>query len=301
VIGAHVSVAGGVENAPQNAMRLRCEAIQIFTRSQRQWRAPPLSDTSRSRFRTHLDASGVKGAIAHASYLFNLAGDGATLTLTRAGLLDEWDRAEALGLEGIVIHPGAHLGLGVEAGVERVIDSLGRVESRRPRHRSRLLLENTAGQGSCLGHRFEELGAMLAGLRRPERFGICLDTAHLFAAGYDIRSEDGLRSVLREFHRVVGLEHVRAFHLNDSKTGLGSRVDRHEHLGRGQIGLAPFRALVNDRRFRGLPQILETPGGDAGYRKDLATLRRLRFPPAAPPKGRWRGHAGQVKNDEGGY
>ncbi len=175
-----------------------------------------------------------------------------------------------------MIHPGAHLGIGVEAGLDRVIDSLGRVESRRPAHRSRLLLENTAGQGSCLGHRFEELAVMLRGLRRPERFGVCLDTAHLFAGGYDIRSEAGLRAVLREFQRVVGLEHVRAFHLNDSKTGLGSRVDRHEHIGRGEIGLAPFRALVNDRRFRGLPLILETPGGDAGYRRDLTTLRKLR-------------------------
>jgi deoxyribonuclease-4 len=276
MIGAHVSIAGGVENAPLNGVRLRCEAIQIFTRSQRQWRPPPVSAASLQGFRVGFDSSGLSLAMAHASYLFNLAGDGLTLRLSRLGLLDEWDRSEALGLLGIVLHPGAHLGRGEACGLDRIADSLDRVERQRPDHRSLILLEATAGQGSCLGYRFEHLRAILDGVRRPERFGVCLDTAHLFAAGYDIRTRSGLESVLGEFEDLVGLGRLRAFHLNDSKAGLGSRVDRHEHIGRGEIGLEPFRALVNDRRFRQIPMILETPGGDVGYRKNLATLRRLR-------------------------
>lgn len=275
MIGAHVSIAGGVENGPGNGARLGCEAIQIFTRSQRQWRPPPFRRECARSFRLEMDAGGLRGAIAHASYLFNLAGDGATLALSREGLLDEWDRAEALGLSALVLHPGAHCGAGEAAGLSRIIDSLDRVERRRPRHRSLILLETTAGQGSCLGYRFRQLAAVLDGVRRTERFGVCLDTAHVFAAGYDIRAEAGLRSTLGEFDREVGLYRLKAMHLNDSRAALGSRVDRHEHIGRGQIGLRPFRALVNDRRFRDVPKILETPGGDSSYPMNLATLKGL--------------------------
>lgn len=286
MIGAHVSIAGGVEHGPENGLVLGCEAIQIFTRSQRQWHPPALRRESLRSFRVNLDAAGLGTAIAHASYLFNLAGDGATLERSREGLLDEWDRAEKLGLAALVLHPGAHLGAGEAEGIARIADSLNRIERRRPRHKARILLEGTAGQGSCLGYRFEQLAAMLEGLERPERFGVCLDTAHLFAAGYDIRTAEGLASVLAGFDRVVGLGEVRAFHLNDSKTPLGSRVDRHQHLGRGLIGLEPFRALVNDARFQALPMILETPGGDAGYRRNLAVLRELR----GSPRRRTRAH-----------
>jgi len=275
LIGAHVSIAGGVERSPGNGVRLGCGAIQIFTRSQRQWRPPPFSRESARSFRTGMAVGGLRAAIAHASYLFNLAGDGVTLSLSRKGLLDEWDRAEALGLRAIVLHPGAHRGAGEAAGLDRIIDSLDRIENRRPRHRALILLETTAGQGSCLGYRFEQLGAILAGLRRPERFGVCLDTAHVFAAGYDIRTAKKLRQVLDQFERTVGLSRLRAFHLNDSKAPLGSRVDRHQHIGRGRIGLEPFRALVNDRRFREIPKILETPGGEKSYPMNLATLRLI--------------------------
>ena len=275
MIGAHVSVAGGVEKGPENGRRLGCEAIQIFTRSQRKWRSPPLAPGSARAFRLQRDALGIRGAIAHASYLFNLAGNGAVLKRSRVGLIDEWDRAEGLGLDGLVLHPGAHLGAGEEAGLDRIVDSLDRVEGRRPRHRTPILLEVTAGQGSCLGYRLEHLQAILRGLRRPERFGVCLDTAHLFAAGYDIRTASGMESVLREFHRRVGIENLKAFHLNDSKAPLGSRVDRHEHIGRGKIGLEPFRVLVNHPRLKRIPMILETPGGEIAYRRNLATLKGL--------------------------
>jgi deoxyribonuclease-4 len=286
VIGAHVSIAGGVENGPHNGARLGCEAIQIFTRSQRQWRPPAFSKRSAQAFREGMDGRGLGAAIAHASYLFNMAGDGLTLSLSREGLLDEWDRSEALGLSGIVLHPGAHCGAGEPAGMERIIDSLNRVERRRPRHRALILLETTAGQGSCLGHRFEQIHSILDGLKRPERFGVCLDTAHVFAAGYDIRTQAGMRRVLREFDRLVGLERLRAFHLNDSKAPLGSRVDRHQHIGQGLIGLEPFRLLVNDRRFSALPMVLETPGGEKHDPMNLACLRGLRIGSPRLPRAR---------------
>ncbi len=282
MIGAHVSIAGGVENAPENGRRLRCQAIQIFTRGQRQWTAHPLRDESVRGFRAAMERTGIRGAIAHASYLFNLAGDGATLRRSREGLRDEWTRAEALGLSGLVLHPGSHLGRGEQDGIGRIIDSLDAVEGRLPGGRARILIETTAGQGSNLGYRFEQIAAMLAGVRHPERFGVCLDTAHVFAAGYDIRTAEGLRSVLEEFDRVVGLDRLGAFHLNDSKAPFGSRVDRHEHIGKGKIGREPFRALVNDPRFRGLPMVLETPGGEEHYGRNLSILRRLM---ASRPRG----------------
>ncbi len=278
MIGAHVSIAGGVENAPENGRKLRCEAVQIFTRNQRQWTAPPLGEEGARSFRLALEKAGIRGAIAHASYLFNMAGDGATLRRSREGLRDEWNRAEALGLSGLVLHPGSHLGRGELEGIDRIIDSLDAVEGRRPAGRTRLLLETTAGQGSNLGYRFEQIAAILAGVRHGERFGACLDTAHVFAAGYDIRTAEGLQAVLEEFDRVIGLDRLGAFHLNDSKAPLGSRIDRHEHIGKGKIGRDPFRVLVNEPRFRDLPMVLETPGGEDHYRKNLAALRRLMAP-----------------------
>ncbi len=276
MIGAHVSIAGGVENAPLNGRRVRCEAIQVFTRSQRKWRSAPFPPEAAGAFREAMARTGLGRSIAHASYLFNFAGSAAIRKLSSEGLLDEWDRTEALGLLGIVLHPGAHRERGEEVGVRRVVESLNRVERSRPGHRSLIIIENTAGQGSCLCCRLEGLEAVFSGLRHPERFGVCLDTAHLFAAGYDIRPPGGIEKVLEEFQRRIGISRLQAFHLNDSKTPLGSRVDRHQHPGRGEIGLAPFRALVNDRRFVSLPMIIEIPGGDAAYRRDLKLLRGLR-------------------------
>jgi deoxyribonuclease IV len=276
MIGAHVSIAGGIENAPRNGRRIGCEAIQVFTRSQRRWRSPPLSRDAALRFREAARAAGLGPSVAHASYLFNLAGGAPIRKLSREGLLDEWDRTEALGLLGIVVHPGAHLGKGAPEGVARAVRTLNAVARLRPRHRSLIILENTAGQGTCLASRFEEIAAIFRELERPDLFGVCLDTAHLFAAGWDIRSEKGMFAALEEFDRVVGIGKIRTFHLNDSKAPLGSRVDRHEHVGRGLIGIEPFRAIVKDPRFRDVPKLIEIPGSDGLYRRDIKLLKGLR-------------------------
>jgi deoxyribonuclease-4 len=264
-----------VDRAPANARKLRASAIQIFTRNQRQWTARPIPAATAAAFRDQMASSGVAFAMSHASYLLNLAGHGQVLKRSREALLDEWDRAERLGLRGVCFHPGAHLGAGEERGLDRVAESLNAVEARRPGHQSRLLIENTAGQGTCLGRRFEELAAILAGLRHPERFGLCIDTCHLFAAGYDLRGRTGYCECFEDLERRVGLERLAAFHLNDSKGDLGSRVDRHAGIGQGKLGRDPFRWLLEDARFRDLPKILETPGGDEGYRRELQMLRRM--------------------------
>ena len=288
MLGAHVSTSGGIDKSPANGAALGCEAIQIFTRNQRQWHAAPLDPKIARRFRDERDRHGIQSAIAHGSYLFNLAGSGRTLALSREGLVDEWDRAEALGLDGVVLHPGSHLGQGVEEGVARVVASLDAVAQERPRYRTPILLETTAGQGSNLGASFEEIRAMLDGVKRAEHFGVCIDTAHLFAAGYDLRTERATAEVLDSFDRIVGLDRLRAIHLNDSKVPRASRVDRHENLSHGKIGLGAFRCLVNDPRLKKLPMVLETPGGDDGYRNDLRILRGLerkrRRPLAKKPK-----------------
>jgi deoxyribonuclease-4 len=275
LLGAHVSAAGGVDLAPENARALRCSAFQLFTRNQRQWKARPIEEAAAARFRAELASCGAAAAISHASYLLNLAAGGPVERLSRATLLDEWDRAEQLGLQGVCFHPGAHLGGGERRGIERVASALNRIAASRPRHGSLILIENTAGQGTCLGRRFEELAEIFVRLERPESFGLCIDTCHLFAAGYDLRDEAAYERTFAELESILGLERIAAFHLNDSGRELGSRVDRHAGIGKGKLGKEAFRLLVNDPRFRRVPKILETPGGDAGYRRELKLLRSL--------------------------
>jgi deoxyribonuclease-4 len=282
-LGAHLSIAGGLPRAIDRAVAAGCETLQIFTKSVGQWRARPLSDEEAEAFRRRAAASGVSPLFAHDSYLINVAAaDPALRARSIAALGDELERAERLGLDGLVMHPGAATG-GTEAdAVARVVDALGELLARRP-GRVRILLEHTAGQGTTLGHRFEQLAAILDGLRRSDRVGLCLDTCHLVAAGYAIATPEGYEAAFRALDALVGLERVRLFHLNDSRRPCGSRVDRHEHIGRGCLGLATFRRLLHDPRFAGLPMILETPkterwrdGVDPLDRRNLAVLRRLR-------------------------
>jgi deoxyribonuclease IV len=200
----------------------------------------------------------------------------ATLQKSLDAFADEIERCEQLGIPFLVFHPGSHVGAGEPAGLQRIADSLNAVLSQKPKHGTRVLLENTAGQGSNLGYRFEHLAEILARTNYPDRLGVCLDTCHLFAAGYDLRTLAACEATFREFDAIVGLGRVKAFHLNDSKKSLGSRVDRHENIGNGQLGLEPFRFLLNDARFAGIPMLLETPGGGEAYRTDLKTLRSLK-------------------------
>jgi deoxyribonuclease IV len=287
-IGAHMSVAGGVSLAVDRAALHGCEALQIFTKNASQWRGKPLDAAEIRLFRRRIDETGIAPVVSHASYLINLA---TTFPVLReqslAAFVDELDRADALGLLGVVIHPGTCTA-GTEADALRLIaDGIRHAFRAKPRRKTMVLLEHTAGQGRTLGHRFEHLAAIIGHLRGSPRVGVCLDTCHLVAAGYDIVSDEGYRDTFAAFDEIVGLDRLRAFHANDSKKPCGSRVDRHEHIGAGCLGLEPFARILNDRRFAGLPLLIETEKSRGAERagtvmtdpfdvKNLETLRKLR-------------------------
>ena len=259
-LGAHMSIRGGLPRAVDRAHASGCAALQIFTKSAGQWRARPLPDDEVRAFRRRVRQTGIRPVVAHNSYLINVAASDRTLRRRSiAALLEELDRAEALGLDGLVMHPGSYTSGSESGGLRLIADAIAAVFDARPDGRTRLLLEHTAGQGTNLGHRFEHLGAIIDALGATPRVGVCLDSCHLLAAGYDICSEDGYRETFRQFGRVVGFSRLKAFHVNDSKKPCASRVDRHEHIGKGCIGLEPFRWLLNDPRFARLPMLLETP------------------------------------------
>ena len=273
--GAHMSIAGGLHKAFERGGHARCRAIQIFLKNSNQWRARLLTEQDRCLFQEAQKASGIGPVLAHDSYLINLASPESGLYRKSIdAFIEEMQRANFLGVPYLILHPGAHMGTGIEAGVARVAKALNKALARVARPVA-LLLENTAGQGSSIGFRFEHLAAIMERIRNPLRVGVCLDTCHLFAAGYDIRTEKDYRKTLREFDRLIGIERIRAFHVNDSKKGVGSRVDRHCHIGQGFIGLEAFRCLVNDRRFADIPKILETPKGP-GLEEDIMNLATLK-------------------------
>lgn len=255
-LGAHMSIAGGLPTAIARAEIHGCECLQIFTRSSGQWRTRPIPDVEADAFRAAAAAAGMSPIIAHASYLINLASaDRQLRARSLAALGEEMDRATRLGLFGVVLHPGA----GPEAeGLVRIADGLVRVLSARPGDPTWLLLEHTAGQGSALGWRFEQLARLLELAATPDRIGICLDTCHLHAAGYDLATARGHARTFAAFDTIVGLDRLQVMHLNDSKKPLGSRVDRHEHVGRGHVGLQGFARVLNDPRLAGLPMLIET-------------------------------------------
>jgi deoxyribonuclease-4 len=278
-----MSIAGGLAQALDRGQQAGCGAVQIFLKNQRQWRARPLAETEVEAFRRCWATTGIQAVFAHAAYLINLAApDDGDWRRAIDALADELERAARLGLPFVVLHPGSHRGRGVAAGVARVAGALDALADRGAGARVRIALENTAGAGGLLGGRAEELGAILGAVRHPERLAVCLDTCHLFAAGYDIRTPAGFRTVLAAFDRAVGLDRVVALHLNDAAAPLGSGRDRHQHIGRGQIGLAAFRFLVNHPRLADRPMVLETPKTGDGDRVNLAILRRLRRPSRGP-------------------
>ncbi len=280
LLGAHLSIAGGPHLALLEARRLGCDTVQVFTKAPNQWSAKPIDEAQASLFRRTLRETGLRLPIAHDGYLINLASPDETLyQRSLSAFLDEMHRAEQLGLRYLVMHPGAHLEDSEEAGLQRVARALDEIHSRCSNYRIRILIETTAGQGTTLGHRFEQLARLLELVAAPRRLGICFDTCHVFAAGYDLTTAKEYDATMRHFDRIVGLKRIRVFHLNDSVKGLGSRVDRHAHLGRGQLGLEAFRQLLTDPRFTELPMILETPKEDGDNKcmdeVNLATLRRL--------------------------
>ncbi|HEU4926184.1 MAG TPA: deoxyribonuclease IV [Vicinamibacterales bacterium] len=286
-LGAHLSISGGLPRAVDRAVASRCEALQIFTKSAGQWRARVIPEDEMVLFRRRVADTGIHPVIAHNSYLINIAAAAPALReQSLAALLEEYDRADALGLQGLVMHPGSFT-TGTEAeGLRLIASGLRALLRTRRRATPLILLEHTAGQGTNLGHRFEHLAEIIEGLDGSPRVGVCLDTCHLLTAGYDICSEEGYVQTFREFDRLVGLDRLKAFHLNDSKRPCGSRVDRHEHIGKGCLGLEPFRRILTDPRFTGLPMLLETPKLDTPESRrrsdldpwdarNLRTLRRL--------------------------
>jgi deoxyribonuclease-4 len=273
-----VSTAGGLPEAIARAVGLGVACCQIFVKNANRWRGRPLGADEIQTFRRRQREAGVRRIVAHAGYLINLsATDSANRERSIAALTDELGRADTLGLDGLVVHPGAHLGAGVEVGLRRNARSLDRVLARLPDATTPILLECTAGQGTVLGHRLEQLAEIVALARAGDRLGLCLDTCHLFAAGYPIERPEGLDEVLRRVESLFGGERLRCVHVNDSRHPLGSRRDRHANIGKGVMGLDAFRSLVNDQRLRGVPLIVETPLGDdgRGHREDLGRLRSL--------------------------
>jgi deoxyribonuclease-4 len=263
-LGAHMSIAGGLHRAIDRAVATGCGVLQIFTRNSNQWKGKQLSNADVALFREKFAASALSEVLSHDIYLINLAaGPGEVRDKSLAAFRDELETCARLGIRRVVMHPGSHLADSPEAALARVSQAFDRLFQEVPLFQGRVLLETTAGQGTNLGRSFQELRTIIDGCRYPERFGVCFDTCHAFAAGYDITTEEGYRATMAEFDRVIGLDRLECFHFNDSKKGLGSRVDRHEHIGQGMLGLNPFRFILNDQRFATTPKILETPKGDS--------------------------------------
>jgi len=283
LFGSHMSTGGGVWKAFERGEAAGCDIIQIFVKNNMQWEGKPYDQEDCRRFAQAWEHSSIATVFGHTGYLINLgAPNGPNRDKSIASLIQEIRLANALRVPFLVLHPGAHLGEGEAAGLRRIVAGLNQVLRATRRSQVRIALENTAGQGSCLGYRIAHLADIYAGVDAPERLGVCIDTAHLFAAGYDIRTPAGWRKALKEVADAVGLDQILAFHLNDSKTELDSRVDRHAHIGKGHIGTEGFRHIVNDRRFRTLPGCLETPKSPDLHEdvENLAVLRELCKTPA---------------------
>jgi deoxyribonuclease-4 len=278
LFGAHMSTSGGAWRALQRGRSIGCEVVQIFVKNNMQWFGKPHLPEALDLFAKEVATNHFSCVFGHSGYLINLgAPPSANRDNSLRSLIQEIEFAARLDLPFLVLHPGAHLGQGEEPGLQRIAAGLDEAFTATRSLRVRIALENTAGQGTCLGHRLSHLTAIFDRVKAPERLGICIDTAHLFAAGYDIRSAKGWDSAVQEIDSTIGLRQVLAFHLNDSKTGRGSRVDRHAHIGKGKLGKAGFRHIVNDPRFRKIPGCLETPKSEDLHEdvQNLAMLRSL--------------------------
>jgi deoxyribonuclease-4 len=278
LLGAHMPIAGGIAQAPLRGRKVGCECIQIFTKSARQWAGKPYLDEEVKAFRDRLSEARISRVVAHDSYLLNLGAPGARLRKKSiGGFIDEMERCEMLGIPNLIAHPGSHVGAGEAAGIKTIARSIDEVHIVCAGYKVRVTLELTAGQGTNLGCSFDQMRRIFDSVKCSELMCLCIDTEHAFAAGYDLRTQEGYERAFGELTEMIGLDRLAAFHLNDSKKPLGSRVDRHEHIGKGLMGLEPFRRVLNDPRFAGIPMCLETPKGP-DLKEDvenLATLRAL--------------------------
>lgn len=278
LLGAHESIAGGYYKSVEIAARVGCQCVQLFTKNNNQWRAKEIAADEVAAFQEALARLGITHPISHDSYLINLAApDDELWQKSIAAFVVELQRADQLGIPYVVTHPGSFTSTSEAVGLKRIVAALDEVHRQTAGVKAQCLLENTAGQGTNLGNRFEHLAAIIAGVRHPERLGVCIDTCHTYAAGYPLAERSQYDDTFGELDRIVGLDRIRAFHLNDSKKELGSRVDRHEHIGEGHVGIDAFRHLMNDPRFRHIPMYLETPKGERdGEDLDTINLRTLR-------------------------
>ncbi|OQX52768.1 MAG: deoxyribonuclease IV [Candidatus Cloacimonas sp. 4484_209] len=275
-LGAHISISGGIFLAPQRARALGCDTMQVFTKSQRMWKAGPLKDADIAAFVRNCQEERIVTVVAHTSYLINLGSpDTEKLKKSREGFSVELDRAKKLHIPFLIFHPGSHMGDGESRCIRRIAESLDWIIEHESLDNVIILLETTAGQGTNVGYRFEHLRDIISYSRYSDKLGVCYDTCHTFAAGYDIRNAESYKKTFRLFDTIIGIDKLFVFHLNDSKKELNSRKDRHEHIGIGQIGLAGFKLLLNDKRFKKHPMILETPGGDKYYPENLKKLKSL--------------------------
>ncbi|MCU0852198.1 MAG: deoxyribonuclease IV [Thermoplasmata archaeon] len=276
MLGAHISIGGGIASSPENGKKLTCDCMQIFSKNQMQWKAKPLDLGEAEKFKANSAEFGIKETVIHDSYLINLGSpDKALLKQSREAFLDEMVRAKHLGVRNLIFHPGAHMGSGEQTGLKRIAESMNWARAEFGSGDVCLTLEITSGQGTVLGHSFDQLAKIISMLDDQKNAGICFDTAHAYGAGYDIKTRKGYERTFEQFEDVVGLEFMKAMHINDSKVPLGSRKDRHEQIGDGFIGLEGFKNFMNDDRWTGIPMVLETPKGDKAYRKELKLLRSL--------------------------
>ncbi len=276
MLGAHVSIAGGVETAPERAKKLTCDCMQIFSKNQQQWKAKPITIEQADMFKENCQKFGVENTVIHDSYLINLASpDKALLKQSREAFLDEMVRAQHLGVRYLAFHPGSHSGSGESQGLKTIAESLNWVRTEFGGGDVEFLFENTAGQGSAVGYSFDHLAKIISLLDDQKRAGVCLDTCHTYAAGYDLKTKAGYGKTMDLFNDIIGGEYLKAAHLNDCKSAFGSRVDRHEQIGKGNLGLDGFRNLMNDKRLAKIPMNLETPAGDKKYKTELKLLRSL--------------------------
>ena len=276
LIGAHQSIAGGIHTAFERAQKVGCVTLQVFVKNNNQWKGKPLTDEDIANYKTASSKSSIAPVVAHSCYLINLcAMNPDILKKSREAFVDELQRCEKLGIRLFNFHPGAHLGAGEKEGIKKIIGSLNWIHDQANGYNVLSVLETTAGQGSSIGYRFEHLREIIDGVDDPHRMAVCIDTCHIFAAGYNISNEEGYEKTMKEFDDIIGLHRLVAIHTNDSKRELGSRVDRHEHIGRGCIGREGFRLLMQDGRLRHIPKILETPKGE-DLKEDVVNLRLLR-------------------------
>ncbi len=276
LLGAHLSTSGGIATAFERATAINCTAFQIFSKSNRQWKANPLNPAEIEQYHQRQTETGIPLVVCHATYLLNIASSDETIWHKSVGaLVVELQRCELLKIPYLVLHPGAHTGSGIEAGIARVITALDTVHDRLPDYHVKIALEIMAGQGSTMGSTFGEIATMINGCRQSERVAVCFDTCHALVAGYEFRTVESYQAMLNEFERTIGLARLKVIHLNDSHKNLGSRVDRHAHIGEGCIGLDPFGYFLNDERFKEIPFLLETPKNDDPA-DDIRNLEKLR-------------------------